>query len=71
MISAPIAGTATAGATRLLSESSISIPLLAVVPMGMWAKASISPLSELAREAGEALRWTPKMRQLAKVEPCP
>src|SRR6202030_2506780 len=53
-ISAPIAVTATAGATRPLSESSISIPLLAVVPVGMWAKASISPLSELAREAGES-----------------
>jgi hypothetical protein len=28
--------------------------VLAVVPVGMWAKASISPLFELAREAGEA-----------------
>jgi hypothetical protein len=25
-----------------------------VVPVDMWAKASISPLYELAREAGEA-----------------
>jgi hypothetical protein len=25
-----------------------------VAPVGMWAKASISPPSELAREAGEA-----------------
>ena len=28
--------------------------MLLVVPVGMWAKASISLLSELAREAGEA-----------------
>src|SRR5229473_1722259 len=32
----------------------ISISSFAVVPVGMWAKASISPLFELAREAGEA-----------------
>ena len=52
--SAPIAATAMAGSTILLFASSISNPLLAVAPVGMWAKASISPLSELAREAGEA-----------------
>jgi hypothetical protein len=34
--------------------SSISNFLLTVAPVGMWAKASISPLSELAREVGEA-----------------
>jgi hypothetical protein len=28
--------------------------LLTVAPVGMWSKASISPPSELAREAGEA-----------------
>jgi hypothetical protein len=33
---------------------SISILLSAVVPVGMWVKVSISSLSELAREAGEA-----------------
>ena len=40
--------------TSLLFTSSISNPLLAVVPVGMWAKARVSLLSELAREAGEA-----------------
>jgi hypothetical protein len=40
--------------TLLLFEASISIALLTVVPVGMWAKVSISPPSELAREAGEA-----------------
>src|ERR1700751_2833314 len=53
-MSAPIIVGAVAGATPLLFESSTSIALLTVVPVGMWAKASISPLSELAREAGEA-----------------
>jgi tetratricopeptide (TPR) repeat protein len=53
-ISAPIAAAAMAGLTILLFTSSISNPLLAVAPVGMWAKASISPLSELAREAGVA-----------------
>src|SRR5215470_2291397 len=53
-MSAPIAVGATAGLTSLRFTSSISNPLLVVVPVGMWAKASISPLSELAREAGEA-----------------
>ncbi len=32
----------------------ISISSFAVVPVGMWAKASISPLFELARKAWEA-----------------
>ena len=41
-----------AGSTNLFL-SSISNPLLAVVAVGMRAKASISPLSELAWEAGE------------------
>src|SRR5271169_4648313 len=36
--------------------SSISSPLLAVAPVGMWAKASISPLSVFAREAGKRSR---------------
>src|SRR5215470_2149260 len=53
-MSAPIAVGATAGLKSLRFTSSISNPLLVVVPVGMWAKASISPLSELAREAGEA-----------------
>jgi len=52
-MSAPIAG-GTAGFARRLFTSSRSNPRLVVVPVGMWAKASISPLSELAREAGEA-----------------
>src|SRR2546423_15245712 len=52
-MSAPIIVSAAAGATPLLFESSICIALLTVVPVGMWAKVSISPLSELAREAGE------------------
>jgi hypothetical protein len=38
----------------VLFEASISIALLTVVPVGMSAKVSISPPSELAREAGEA-----------------
>jgi hypothetical protein len=38
----------------LLFTSSILNPVLVVAPVGMWSKASISPLSELAREAGEA-----------------
>jgi hypothetical protein len=38
------------GRCSALFESSTSIVLLTVVPVGMWAKASISPLSELARE---------------------
>ena len=45
---------ATAGSTNVLFISSISNPLLMAVPVGMWAKASISPPSELAREAEEA-----------------
>jgi hypothetical protein len=45
---------AVADATVGSVESSLSISLLAVVPVGMWAKASISPLFELAREAVEA-----------------
>jgi hypothetical protein len=53
-MSAPIVVIAVAGAAPLLFKSSTSIPLLIVVLVGMWAKASISPLSELAREAGEA-----------------
>src|SRR5438552_19165948 len=53
-MSAPIVVIAVAGAAPLLFKSSTSIVLLTVVPVGMWAKASISPLSELAREAGEA-----------------
>src|SRR5947208_2566632 len=53
-MSAPIVVSAAAGATPLLFESSICIALLTVVPVGMWAKVSISPPSELAREAGEA-----------------
>jgi hypothetical protein len=52
--SAPIAVSGTAGSTSLLYTSSISNPLLAAVPVDMWAKASISPRSELAREAGKA-----------------
>src|SRR5215813_1103964 len=53
-MSAPIIVDAVAGATPLLFETSTSIALLTVVPVGMWAKVSISPPSELAREAGEA-----------------
>src|SRR5215813_7024444 len=45
---------ATAGLRPLLFISSISNSLSVAVPVGMWAKASISPPSELAREAGEA-----------------
>src|SRR5207302_6532611 len=53
-MSAPIAVIALAGAAILPLTSSILNPLLAEAPVGMWAKASISPLSELAWEAGEA-----------------
>ena len=53
-MSAPIIVGAVAGATLLLFEASISIALLTVVPVGMWAKVSISPPSELAREVEEA-----------------
>ena len=53
-MSAPIAVSAMADAMVLPVTSSISSPLFAVVPVGMWAKAGISRLSELAREAGEA-----------------
>ena len=53
-MSAPIIVGAVAGATPLLFASLTSIAVLTVVPVGMWAKVSISPLSELAREAGEA-----------------
>jgi len=56
-MSASIAVIALAGAASLPLTSSISNPLLATVPVGMWAKASISPLSELAREAGSAAGW--------------
>src|ERR687885_2979726 len=51
-MSAPIAVDATTGLTSLPFTSSITNPWLVVVPVGMWAKASISLLSELAREAG-------------------
>ena len=51
---APIAVDATAGLTSLPLTLSMSNPWLVAVPVGMWAKASISSLSELAREAGEA-----------------
>ena len=53
-MSAPIIVSAVAGAMALFFPSSILNPLSAVGPVGMWAKASISPLSELAREVGEA-----------------
>jgi len=53
-MSAPIIVGAVAGATALLFESSTLIALLTVVPVGMWAKVSISSPSELARDAGEA-----------------
>src|SRR6516162_5655207 len=48
-MSAPIAVKAL---VTLPSKPLCSILLFAVVPVGMWAKASISPVSELAREAG-------------------
>ena len=52
---APIAVDATAGLTSLPFTLSMSNPWLVAVPVGMWAKASILLLSELAaREAGEA-----------------
>jgi hypothetical protein len=53
-MSAPIAVDATAGSTSLPFTSSLANSLLVVVPVGMWAKASIFWLSELAREAGQA-----------------
>src|SRR5437660_10408597 len=53
-MSAPIAVSAMADATVLPFTGSMSNPLLAAVPVGMWSKASISRLSERAREAGEA-----------------
>jgi len=53
-MSAPLVASALAGLMILVITSSLSNPLLAVVPAGMWAKASIFPPSELAREAGEA-----------------
>src|ERR1700751_4047256 len=55
-MSAPIIVGAVAGATPLLFELSTSIALLTVVPVGMWAKVSISPPSELAWEAGKRSR---------------
>src|ERR1700730_13440386 len=42
-MSAPTAVSASAGSAGLLFTSSILNPLLAVEPVGMWAKASISP----------------------------
>src|SRR6266446_6977701 len=51
-MSAPIAISAVADAAVLPFTSSTSSSLLAVAPVGMWAKASISPLSELARGSG-------------------
>jgi hypothetical protein len=56
-MSAPIAVSAPVGSTNLLFTSSILNPVLAAAPVGMWAKASISPPSELAREAssGESI----------------
>src|SRR5215471_16077603 len=51
-MSAPIAVDATAGSTSLPFTSSVANSLL-VVPVGMWAKASISLLSELPRGAGK------------------
>jgi len=53
-MSAPIALGATTGSVMLALTSSLSIFVRAVVPVGVWAKASISPVSELTREAGEA-----------------
>src|SRR3954447_404570 len=55
-MSAPIIVGAVAGATPLLFESSTSITLFTVVPVGMWAKVSISPPSELARRGSAAGR---------------
>src|SRR6516165_11881962 len=55
-MSAPIAVDATAGSTSLPFTSSLANSLLLVVPVGMWAKASISWLSELARKAGKRRR---------------
>ena len=51
---APIAVGTTADLTSRLFTSSISTSWLVAVPVGMWAKASISLLSELGRGAGEA-----------------
>src|SRR5271169_268864 len=48
-MSAPIA---VAALVTLPSKAFRSILLLVVVPVGMWAKASIPPLSELARGSG-------------------
>src|SRR6516164_382276 len=53
-MSAPIALGATTGSVILPLTCSLSIFVLAVVPVGVWAKASISPVCELTREAGEA-----------------
>jgi len=50
-MSAPIAIEAL---VTLPSKPFGSILGLVVVPVGMWAKASICPFFELAREAGEA-----------------
>src|ERR1700758_4234426 len=52
-MSALVAVSATVGSANLLFTPSILNPSLAVAPVGMGAKASISPPSELAREAGE------------------
>jgi hypothetical protein len=51
---APVAVSALAAATILLFTASKSIRPLAAVPVGMWTKASIPALSELAQEAEEA-----------------
>jgi hypothetical protein len=59
-MSAPIVVSATADVTLLPFTLSISNPLLAAASVGMWAaKAGISPLFELAREAGEAQEAQP------------
>ena len=52
-MSARISVVVTAVLSSLPFTSSISTPWL-VVPVGMWWKANVSPLSELARDAGEA-----------------
>jgi len=55
-MSAPIVAIATAGAELLSFTPFTSNPLLAAVPVGMWAKASISLPSQLARGAEKRSR---------------
>src|SRR5712672_3060806 len=55
-MSAPIIVGAVAGTTLLLFEASLSIALLTVVPVGMWAKVRISRLPSSLGKRGKRSR---------------